>query len=115
MMHLVLDTPAGLTDKDSHFPPTPVASTWRPLVMTDFAVVGQLIQCRPASLALRVPRCRGLPQRASFGPRLTTEPLPVAMFGITSLQQDFHLQAAVHAARTNRPLASLVAAEAEIR
>lgn len=51
MMHLVPDTPTGLTDKDSHFPPTAVASTLRPLVMTDFAVVGQLIQFRNASLA----------------------------------------------------------------
>jgi hypothetical protein len=42
-----------------------------------------------------------LPQRASFRPRLATEPLPVATVSTTSSRQDSHLQATAHAARTS--------------
>jgi hypothetical protein len=40
----------------------------------DFAVFCQLIPDRPASLAVRVPRCRGLAPRASFERHRTVSP-----------------------------------------
>src|SRR5919106_4741741 len=42
----------------------------------DFAVFAQLIPDRPASLAVRVPRCRGLAPRASPERHLKMSPLP---------------------------------------